>query len=78
MAGRTSIRLTRGNWKISSGTCPGESKPPQDHSGTPAGIGVTDPMKMMLTEDLNQEKLNWLIEHVDEMVSDLEEYENET
>jgi len=35
-------------------------------------------MKMMLTEDLNQEKLNWLIEHVDEMVSDLEEYDNET
>ena len=74
-----SIRLTRENWRISSGTSPGESKKTsQDHTGTPAGIGVTDPMKMMLTEDLNQEKLNWLIEHVDEMVSDLEEYENET
>ena len=25
-------------------------------------------MKLMLTEDLNQEKLKWLIEHVDEMI----------
>ena len=44
----------------------------------PAGAGVLDPMKMMLTEDLNQEELNWLIEHVDEMVSELDDYENET
>jgi hypothetical protein len=44
----------------------------------PAGTGVSDPMKLMLTEDLNQEKINWLIEHFDEMVMDLEEeYENE-
>jgi hypothetical protein len=35
-------------------------------------------MNQMLTEDLNQEKLTWLIEHVDEMVSVLDEYENET
>jgi hypothetical protein len=35
-------------------------------------------MKMMLSEDLNREKLTWIIEHVDEMFSDLEENENET
>lgn len=32
----------------------------------------------METEDINQEKLNWLIEHVDEMFLDLEMYDHET
>jgi len=35
-------------------------------------------MNMMQTEDLSREKLSWLIEHVDEMVQALDEYENET
>jgi hypothetical protein len=35
-------------------------------------------MKMMLSEDLNRERLNWLIEHVDEMFSDMDEDENDT
>jgi hypothetical protein len=35
-------------------------------------------MKMMLSEDLNRERLNWLIEHVDEMFSEMDENENET
>jgi len=32
-------------------------------------------MKMMLSEDLSKERLNWLIEHIDEMFSDLDENE---
>lgn len=35
-------------------------------------------MKMMLSEDLSKERLNWFIEHIDEMFSDLDENENET
>ena len=35
-------------------------------------------MNLMLTEDVNQEKLKWLIEHVNEMIPDPDEYENET
>jgi hypothetical protein len=35
-------------------------------------------MKMMLSEDLTRERLNWLIEHVDEMCQDMDENENET
>jgi hypothetical protein len=35
-------------------------------------------MKMMLSEDLNRERLNWLIEHVDEMFLDMYENESET
>jgi hypothetical protein len=35
-------------------------------------------MKMMLSEDLSRERLNWLIEHVDEMFSEMDENENET
>jgi hypothetical protein len=33
---------------------------------------------MMLSEDLTRERLSWIIEHVDEMFSDLAENENET
>jgi hypothetical protein len=32
---------------------------------------------MLETEDINREKLTWLIGHVDEMFLDLEESENE-
>jgi hypothetical protein len=35
-------------------------------------------MKMMLSEDITRDRLNWLIEHVDEMFSDIDENENET
>jgi len=35
-------------------------------------------MNMMETEDITQEKLNWLIEHVDEMFLDLEMNDHET
>jgi hypothetical protein len=35
-------------------------------------------MNMMLSEDLTKERLNWLIEHIDEMFSDLDENPNET
>ena len=31
----------------------------------------------METEDINREKLNWVIEHVDEMFMDLEMYDHE-
>jgi hypothetical protein len=34
-------------------------------------------MKMMISEDLSRERLNWLIEHIDEMFSDLDENETE-
>jgi hypothetical protein len=33
---------------------------------------------MMETEDISREKLNWLIEHVDEMFLDLEMCDHET
>ena len=35
-------------------------------------------MNMPETEDISREKLNWLIGHVDEMLLDFEEPENET
>lgn len=38
---------------------------------------VPDPMELIFTEDITHEKLNWLIEHVDEMVVRLEEDENQ-
>jgi hypothetical protein len=30
-------------------------------------------MKMVLTEDINQDRLNWLVEYVDEMFSEEED-----
>jgi len=35
-------------------------------------------MKMILSEDLNRERLTWLIEQFDEMFLDIDENENET
>ena len=35
-------------------------------------------MKLVLTEDINQDRLNWLVEHVDEMFSEEEDDENDT
>jgi hypothetical protein len=35
-------------------------------------------MKSLINEDLTGEKLNWLIETIDEMFVDLDENENET
>ena len=35
-------------------------------------------LTMTLSEDLNGERLNWIIEHVDEMFSELAQNENET
>ncbi len=34
-------------------------------------------MNTIFTEDLTSERLNWLIGHVDEMFSELDEIENE-
>jgi len=33
---------------------------------------------MIESEDISKEKLNWLIEHIDEMFLDLGMYDNET
>jgi len=35
-------------------------------------------MNMMVSEDLTRDRLNWLIEHVDEMFLDMDDTENET
>jgi hypothetical protein len=35
-------------------------------------------MKKLISEDITQEKLSWLIEFVDEMFSNLDENENDT
>jgi len=35
-------------------------------------------MKKMIAEDITPEKLNWLIECIDEMFQDLDENENDT
>jgi hypothetical protein len=39
---------------------------------------VLEPMTMTLAEDLNQEKIQWVIENIDELFLDLEENENDT
>jgi len=39
---------------------------------------VSDPMKLVLTEDINQDRLNWLVERVDEMFSEEDDDENDT
>jgi len=72
-----SIRLARESLRISSESNPGE-KNSCKHPGVPGRNRSPDPMNLMLTEDLNQEKLKWLIEHVGEMIPDPDEYENET
>jgi len=35
-------------------------------------------MKKLVSEDITEERLNWIIECVDEMFSDLDEHENDT
>ena len=35
-------------------------------------------MKKLLTDDLNQEKMNWIIENLDELFDNEEENENDT
>lgn len=35
-------------------------------------------MKMMISEDINRDRLTWVIEQFDEMFSELDENENET
>jgi superfamily I DNA and RNA helicase len=39
---------------------------------------VLEPMNRMITEDLNQEKIQWVIENIDELFLDMEENENDT
>jgi len=39
---------------------------------------VLEPMNWMFDEDLNQEKIQWVIENFDELFLDREENENET
>jgi hypothetical protein len=39
---------------------------------------VSGSMKKLVSEDITQERLSWLIECVDEMFSDLDEKENDT
>jgi hypothetical protein len=39
---------------------------------------VLEPMTMTFAEDLNQEKIQWVIENIDELFLDLEENENDT
>ena len=39
---------------------------------------VSDPMKLVLTDDINQDRLNWLVERVDEMFSEEDDDENDT
>ncbi len=39
---------------------------------------VSGLMKKMLTDDLNQEKMNWIIENLDEIFDSEDENENDT
>jgi hypothetical protein len=39
---------------------------------------VLDSMNRIFSEDLNQERINWVIENIDELFMELEENENET
>jgi hypothetical protein len=39
---------------------------------------VLEPMNMMFAEDLNKEKIQWVIENIDELFLDMEEDENDT
>jgi len=38
---------------------------------------VLDSMNRIFTEDLNQDKIKWVIENIDELFMEMEEYENE-
>jgi hypothetical protein len=39
---------------------------------------VLEPRNRMFAEDLNQEKIQWVIENIDELFLDMEEDENDT
>jgi hypothetical protein len=39
---------------------------------------VSGSMKKLVSEDITQERLSWIIECIDEMFSDLDENENDT
>jgi hypothetical protein len=39
---------------------------------------VLEPMNMMFAEDLSQEKIQWVIENIDELFLDVEENEDDT
>jgi hypothetical protein len=39
---------------------------------------VLEPMNRLFIEDLNQEKIQWVIENIDELFLDMEENENDT
>jgi hypothetical protein len=41
-------------------------------------ITVSSSMNMIHSEDLSTERLNWIIGHIDEMFSELDDIENET
>ena len=73
------ILPTRRHWRISSRYRPGESRVVSPaRTGAALGTIIPGRMNMMETEDITQEKLNWLIEHVDEMFLDLEMNDHET
>jgi hypothetical protein len=38
---------------------------------------VLDSMNRIFTEDLNQDKIKWVIENIDELFMEMEENENE-
>jgi hypothetical protein len=38
---------------------------------------VLDSMNRIFTEDLNQDKIRWVIENIDELFMEMEEKENE-
>ena len=46
-------------------------------SGAKPGTALPGRRNMMEVEDISREKLNWLIEHVDEMFLELEMYDHE-
>jgi hypothetical protein len=39
---------------------------------------VLEPMNRMFSEDLNQEKIQWVIENIDELFLDIEEDEKDS
>jgi len=39
---------------------------------------VKSAMRQLVSEDLTHDRLNWLIEHIDEMFLDMDEKSNET
>jgi ubiquitin C-terminal hydrolase len=39
---------------------------------------VLEPMNRMFSEDLNQDKIQWIIENIDELFLDIEENEKDS